>query len=164
MSDGKVLTAAKAVVKVKGYDGKLYTIAKITDLNGTENITRGRTQGLGQLNPSELPALSWAGSFTVGQFTIKMDSTMLKSISKKHDSVISYFNDVLFNEGVDVYLLKKVKKVDGETISIVEETFLTIEGAVLTSESLSVRDGQISARNASFEYKNPSLYSKDLIV
>ena len=164
MSDGKVLTAAKAVVKVKGWDGKMYTIAKITDLNGTENITRGRTQGLGQLNPSELPALSWAGSFTVGQFAVKLDSNMLKSISKKHDSVIAYMNDVLFTEGVDVYLLKKTKQINGETFTVVEETFLTIQGAVITSESLSVRDGQISARNASFEYRNPSLYPTDVVV
>jgi hypothetical protein len=164
MSDKKVLTAAKAVVKVKGYDGKMYTIGKMTDISVTENITRGRTQGIGRLNPSELPALSWSGSLSAGQFAIKMDSMMLKSISKRHETVEAFFNDVLFSEGVDVYLLKKTKKVDGTTVTIVEETFQTIEGIELNSETLTIRDGQISSRNASFEYKNPSLYPPEALI
>lgn len=153
---GKVLTAAKALIKVKGVDGTLVVIGKIRTVRATENVRRGRVTGLGEITPSELPALEWSGTCNVSQYAIKTNTGALNALARDYDTTADFVKHLLFNEGVDIHLLKKTKNPsDGE---ITEETMAIIKGAHTTSEGLEVSEGQIGGRDVSFEFLEPIVY------
>lgn len=151
----KTLTAPLALIKVTGWDGQQHTIGKMRNIRVTENIRRGRVVGIGEITPSELPALEWTGTCNVGQYAIKLDTTILKALSRNFSSTADFVKHILFNEGIDIAILKKAKN----GTEIVEQTFTTIKGAELTSEGLDISEGQISGRDGTFEHKNPVLYA-----
>lgn len=164
----KTLSAPLAIIKVKGVDGVLKTIGKIRNIRVTENVRRGRVTGLGELTPSELPALEWSGTVNIGQYAIPQNKTLAGlAMDRNFDSVNDFVKHLIFNEGVQIDILKKVKlKVDGQNISkpvaegdVGQETFCSIVGFHLTSEGIDISEGQIGGRDVTGEYMNPVLYN-----
>lgn len=152
----KVLTAAIALIKVKDSKGKQHTIGKMKSVRLTENISRGRVVGIGEITPSELPVLGWSGSISVGQYAIKLNTSILQGLSRQFSSTAAFVQNLLFDEGVDIQLQRKIKKEDG---TFDYESFATVQGAHLTSEGLDISEGQIGGRDGTFEYQNPILYT-----
>jgi len=151
----RTLSAPLAIVKVTGTDGALVTIGKMKSLRATESFTRGRVVGLGEITPDELPVLGWNGTVNVGQYAITLNTGILNSINRNFSTPADFVKNLLFNEGIQIDLLKKVKQTDG---TFTEETVASIVDAHLTSEGLEVSEGQIGGRDAAFEYKTPILY------
>ena len=152
----KTLTAALALIKVVGYDNNNYVIGKMRNLRVTENFRRGRIVGIGEITPSELPVLEWTGNSNAGQYAIKLNTGIMYAISRAYNTVADFVQNLLFNEGVDIAILQKIKLEDG---TFDQETFCKIPKAHLTSEGLDISEGQIGGRDASFEYLNPIVYS-----
>lgn len=151
----KSLTAALAVIKVTGIDNIQHTIGKMRNLRVTENIRRGRVVGLGEITPSEVPALEWNGTVNAGQYAIKLDTGILYALGRNYSSTADFVQNLLFNDGVDIAILMKAKTPDGQ---FTEETFCTIQKCHITSEGLDVSEGQIGGRDATFEYLQPIIY------
>lgn len=152
----KTLTAALALIKVVGYDNQQYTIGKMRNLRVTENIRRGRIVGIGEITPSELPVLEWTGNANAGQYAIKLNTGIMFAISRAFSTVADFVQNLIFNEGVDIAILQKIKTPEG---TFDTQTFCKIPKAHLTSEGLDISEGQIGGRDASFEYLNPITYA-----
>lgn len=164
----KTLSAPLAIIKAKGVDGVLRTIGKMRNVRITENIRRGRVTGLGEITPSELPALEWSGTVNIGQYAIPQSKTLAgMAMDRNFESVSDFVKHLIFNEGIQIDVLKKVKlKADGVNISkpvaetdVGEETFCSIRGFHLTSEGIDISEGQIGGRDATGEYLSPVLYT-----
>ena len=161
----KTLTAPLAIIKIKDTKGILVSIGKMRNIRVTENIRRGRVTGLGEITPSELPALEWSGTVNIGQYAIKHSSTLAAmALDRKFDTVENFVKHLLFNEGVDISILQKVKTKIGNVSTpvaetdVVTETFANIQGFHLTSQGIDISEGQIGGRDATGEYLNPILF------
>lgn len=155
MAQEKTLTAPLALIKVKDPEGNLQVIGRMKNIRVTETIRRGRVVGIGNLNPSEIPPLEWSGTVNVGQYAIKLNSGILKSLARSFNTTADFVKNVLFEAGIDIHILKKIKKSDG---TIDYETFAKIENAYTTSEGLDISEGQIGSRDGQFEYTEPILF------
>ena len=147
MENQKVMTAPLAIIQINSV-----TVGKMKNVRITENIRRGRVAGVGQLNPSELPALEWQGQMSCSSYTINFNllaNKLKKGTFRNAGSLESWANAILLQEdGLEIALLRKVK--DGE---IDADT-----GLVATREGFDLQEGQISGRDTDFEYLEPILY------
>lgn len=154
----KVLTGPMALVKVKGYDGTMVTIGKLRNVRVTENFTRGRVVGIGEITPSELPLLAWNGTVTAGQYGFKITTGIMNAIDRSMTDIATFVNTILFETGVDIWVYMRQTTVSSTSTTFGQTDFAKILGCLLTSEGFDINEGQISGRDATFEYKNPILY------
>lgn len=157
--DERVLTAPLAVIKVNGIP-----VGKMRDVRVSETYRRGRVSGLGELTPSELPALEWSGTLTCDFYEVDFSKTGIPdAIKRVAPSLQSFIDNVLLQEeGVDVVLFKKVKSsIDPETglLQSSLKAHATIRGCFLDREGMNVSEGQISGHNQEFSYIEPILFS-----
>ena len=159
---GKTLTAPLAIIKVTDITGTLQVIGKMRNIRITENVRRGRVTGLGELTPSELPALEWSGTLNVGQYAIDFSSTVeAMAIDRKFNSTVDFVKSLLFNDGIQIDVLQKTKTgIDPTVVSDVgQSTYVSIKGVHFTSGGFDLAEGQIGGKDATFEYMNPVLYT-----
>lgn len=154
----KVLTAPLALIKVAGV-----TVGKMKNIRVTETFRRGRVSGLGELTPSEVPALEWNGTLTAEFYEIKFEETGIpEAVHRIASSLQAFVDDVLLQEnGVDIVIFKKVKDytgTDGLIVSQLRE-HVTIQGAFMDREGIDIAEGQISGHNQDFTYLEPILYN-----
>lgn len=152
----KTLTAPLALIKSNGV-----TIGKMQSVNVTETTRRGRVSGIGRLTADELPALEYSCTFNCNKYLIEYKKTIFpnqpnREVQKPDDFV----NQVIFDEGVQVDLMRKEKTgVDANGNVITElKVFASIKKAVQTTDGFSINEGNIGSRNASFEYPDPILF------
>jgi hypothetical protein len=155
----KVMTAPLAVVMVNNV-----AIGKMRGIRVNENITRGRVQGLGQLVPDELPALSWAGTVQCDFYNIDFSLSQVPDAIFRNTTTVQQFQDsvTLQEGGVVLQIMKKVRLpnqppsglIGGQLIN-----YATINGLFLNSEGFDINEAQISGRNQSFDYLFPIVYN-----
>lgn len=161
MKNQKVMTAPLAIIQINSV-----TVGKMKNVRITENIRRGRVAGVGQLNPSELPALEWQGQMSCSSYTINFNllaNKLKKGTFRNAGSLESWANAILLQEdGLEIALLRKVKdgEIDAETglVATKYENFAKVNGAFATREGFDLQEGQISGRDTDFEYLEPILY------
>ena len=161
MENQKVMTAPLAIIQINSV-----TVGKMKNVRITENIRRGRVAGVGQLNPSELPALEWQGQMSCSSYTIKFNllaNKLKKGTFRNAGSLESWANAILLQEdGLEIALLRKVKdgEIDADTglVATKYENFAKVNGAFATREGFDLQEGQISGRDTDFEYLEPILY------
>lgn len=161
MENKKVMTAPLAIIQINSV-----TVGKMKNVRITENIRRGRVAGVGQLNPSELPALEWQGQMSCSSYTINFNllaNKLKKGTFRNAGSLESWANAILLQEdGLEIALLRKVKdgEIDAETglVATKYENFAKVNGAFATREGFDLQEGQISGRDTDFEYLEPILY------
>ena len=161
MENQKVMTAPLAIIQINSV-----TVGKMKNVRITENIRRGRVAGVGQLNPSELPALEWQGQMSCSSYTINFNllaNKLKKGTFRNAGSLESWANAILLQEdGLEIALLRKVKdgEIDAETglVATKYENFAKVNGAFATREGFDLQEGQISGRDTEFEYLEPILY------
>lgn len=161
MENQKVMTAPLAIIQINSV-----TVGKMKNVRITENIRRGRVAGVGQLNPSELPALEWQGQMSCSSYTINFNllaNKLKKGTFRNAGSLESWANAILLQEdGLEIALLRKVKdgEIDAETglVATKYENFAKVNGAFATREGFDLQEGQISGRDTDFEYLEPILY------
>ena len=157
----RVMTAPLALIKINSV-----TVGKMKNVRITENIRRGRVAGVGQLNPSELPALEWQGQMSCSSYTINFNllaNKLKKGTFRNAGSLESWANAILLQEdGLEIALLRKVKdgEIDADTglVATKYENFAKVNGAFATREGFDLQEGQISGRDTDFEYLEPILY------
>ena len=162
MEDKRVMTAPLAIIQINSV-----TVGKMKNIRITENIRRGRVAGVGQLNPSELPALEWQGQMSCSSYTINFNllaNKLKKGTFRNAGSLESWANAILLQEdGLEIALLRKVKdgEIDADTglVATKYENFAKVNGAVATREGFDLQEGQISGRDTDFEYLEPILYN-----
>ena len=154
----KVLTAPLAIIKVAGI-----TVGKMKNIRVTETFRRGRVSGLGELTPSEVPALEWNGTLTCEFYEIKFEETGIPTVIHRiAPSLQAFVDDVLLQEdGVDIVIFKKIKDfvdTNGLIVGQLRE-HATITGAFMDREGIDIAEGQISGHNQDFTYIEPILYN-----
>ena len=162
MEDKRVMTAPLAIIQINSV-----TVGKMKNVRITENIRRGRVAGVGQLNPSELPALEWQGQMSCSSYTINFNllaNKLKKGTFRNAGSLESWANAILLQEdGLEIALLRKVKdgEIDPDTglVATKYENFAKVNGAFATREGFDLQEGQISGRDTDFEYLEPILYN-----
>jgi hypothetical protein len=158
MASNRVITAPLAIIKVNGE-----AVGKMRGLRVNENIQRGRVQGLGELTPQELPALSWAGTVTCDFFNIDFNlSSIPGAIARSAQTIQEFIDSLLLQEdGVQLNVYKKVKAAGAPSSGIIpseEQIYCTINGLFLDTESFDINEGQVSGRNQSFTYLYPIIF------
>ena len=161
MENQKVMTAPLAIIQINSV-----TVGKMKNVRITENIRRGRVAGVGQLNPSELPAVEWQGQMSCSSYTINFNllaNKLKKGTFRNAGSLESWANAILLQEdGLEIALLRKVKdgEIDADTglVATKYENFAKVNGAFATREGFDLQEGQISGRDTDFEYLEPILY------
>ena len=162
MEDKRVMTAPLAIIQINSV-----TVGKMKNVRITENIRRGRVAGVGQLNPSELPALEWQGQMSCSSYTINFNllaNKLKKGTFRNAGSLESWANAILLQEdGLEIALLRNVKdgEIDADTglVATKYENFAKVNGAFATREGFDLQEGQISGRDTDFEYLEPILYN-----
>jgi hypothetical protein len=156
----KVMTAPLAIIKVDGI-----AVGKMKSIRVNENIRRGRVQGIGELTPSEVPALEWSGSLNAGFYSItfnNQDQLIKTALLRNVNNLQEFVDTVLLQEdGIQIDIMKKVKDFQDPTTGIIYpqfELFASIRGAFSTKESFDISEGQISGRDVDFEYITPILF------
>ena len=146
MEDKRVMTAPLAIIQINSV-----TVGKMKNVRITENIRRGRVAGVGQLNPSELPALEWQGQMSCSSYTINFNllaNKLKKGTFRNAGSLESWANAILLQEDADTGL-----------VATKYENFAKVNGAFATREGFDLQEGQISGRDTDFEYLEPILYN-----
>lgn len=162
MENKKVMTAPLAIIQINSV-----TVGKMKNIRITESIRRGKVAGVGQLNPSELPALEWQGQMSCSSYTINFNllaNKLKKGTFRNAGSLESWANAILLQEdGLEIALLRKVKdgEIDADTglVATKYENFAKVNGAFATREGFDLQEGQISGRDTDFEYLEPILYN-----
>lgn len=156
----KVMTAPLAIIKVNGI-----AIGKMKNIRVTENIRRGRVQGIGELTASELPALEWSGTLNAGFYSItfnNQDELIKTALLRNVNTLQEWVDTVLLQEdGLQIDVMKKVKDYQDTATGIIYpqlEVFASIRGAFSTKEGFDISEGQISGRDVDFEYITPILF------
>lgn len=153
----KVMTAPLGIIKVQGV-----TIGKMRNITVTENLTRGRVSGIGQIHWDELPVISWNGNLNCSFWTVNFsDAAIPGAIQRVANSVTDWENSVLLQEdGVQIDIMRKIQTGPG-TNGIPDvglEIFVSVKGCFLTREGFDISQNQVSGRNSDFEYTNPILF------
>lgn len=156
----KVMTAPLAIIKVDGV-----AVGKMKNIRVTENIRRGNVQGIGELTPQEIPALSWSGSLNAGFYSITFNNQdqLIKTALLRNVNTLQEFVDtvLLQEDGITIDIMKKVKDFQDPATGIIYpefELFASIRSAFSTKEGFDISEGQISGRDVDFEYITPILF------
>jgi len=156
----KVMTAPLAIIKVDGI-----AVGKMKNIRVTENIRRGKVQGIGELTPQEVPALDWSGTLNAGFYSItfnNQDQLIKKALLRNVNNLQEWVDTVLLQEdGITIDIMKKVKDYQDPATGIIYpefELFASIRSAFSTKEGFDISEGQISGRDVDFEYITPILF------
>lgn len=167
----QVLTGALAIIKLNGV-----AIGKMKNISVNESINRGRVQGIGKLNPSEVPALEWSGTVSCSFYTIDFETDGVAGILDKtaapggNQGVIRRVTSVaalmehiaLEEKGISLDVYKKIhdftSSTTGEKQNQTPKKFCTINGVHLERDSFEVGENGISGRNQEFSFTEPIVF------
>jgi hypothetical protein len=137
------------------------------DISINETINRGEVRGIGELNPSEVPAQSWSGQLSCSMYLVEFKKALNKLedasvLQRTVQSVDDFVNTVLLTEeGVTIDLMRKVKDSVDSTTGVIKsktEIFASVRGCFITRQGMQVSEGQIGGQNCEFVFINPVIY------
>lgn len=153
----KTMTAPLAIVKVNGVP-----VGKMKNLRITETIRRGKVLGLGELVPSEVPALEWDGTLNCGFYLINFSQQVIQGAWPRAVQTIDEFVNTMLlqQEGVQIDIIRKVfgSQASNGVITPNFEVFASIVGCFATREGFDITESQISGRDMDFQYISPILF------
>ena len=152
MATTKVITGALIRIVATPAGGKPVTIGRAMSMNVSETYAVRPIYGIGAFVPSELTILQWSGQLSLSLFAIPSTDNILNQFSKK-GTVSQVINAILFTEGVDVVISRRVKGSDSTTDDFVDVA--SINGCVCQNESFSIQEGNIVERSGSFVFSSP---------
>jgi len=157
---GQTVTGPIALVK----SGST-TIGKIRDIRATETYARAEVRGLGNLQAEEIPILSHSGTFSIDSFLVDLNSSGVRTLLNR--SMVSpeqFINTVLLSEqGVDIYIYKKVPTAVDDTTGLVtevtEEPIAVLRRCFLDSTSFNISEGQVSTHSQTGRFLDPITFT-----
>ncbi|NCU26938.1 hypothetical protein EOM86_09500 [Candidatus Nomurabacteria bacterium] len=159
----KSITAPLALIKMNDGQGNFVTVGKMRNIRVTESIRRLDVKGIGQLYPVERPVIDWSGTLTCSSFVVNLHRAGITgSPNRLTNDPQKFANTLLMNEqGVQIYLYKKVKNevnpTTGIVESILEEPITVIKDAYIERESFDIVEGQVMGKDQDFSYLTPVL-------
>lgn len=148
----KVITGTIIKITATPKGGKPVTLGRAMNLQVQESYQVRPIYGIGSMTPQELPILQWAGQMNVGLFAIPSTAAILGQFDKQ-GTVTQVVNNLLFNEGVDVVIARRIKTADMTTETYTDVA--SINGAICQSESMDISEGNIVMRSGSFVFAQP---------
>ncbi len=165
-----VFTAALAVIKINNSP-----VGLMRNLRCQEQYQRGEVRGIGVINPSEAPVLSFTASFQASAMLIdlhKFGTASSNFLGRSARSAQALLSTLLMNETpISLDLFRKVpSKIDGQdppaggvvggiVTGVKEERFGSIAAIYLNSQSFDVSENQISGTDISGIYLEPMILS-----
>jgi hypothetical protein len=126
---------------------------------------------LGEITPSELPALSWAGTITCDMYMLDFKSTGLEgkipdAFLRNANTLQEWINSVILQQdGAVIDLYTKIPAnpnqapMSGLILANQNDGLIAqVRGVFLDGEGFSISEGQIATRNQSFKYKYPIIF------
>ena len=152
----RIITGAIIKITATPRDGAAVELGRMQSLNIVERYAIRPIYGIGRLTPEELPYIQWSGQFTTSLYAVPLNSNILLQFPKSFNTVEEMVNELLFNEGVDIVVSRKVKQADG-SIELLD--FASVRGAKAQSESIDISENAIVSRSGSFIFKEPVQYT-----
>lgn len=160
-AEQKVLTAARAIIKVNGR-----AIGRLQNFRATENISRAPVMGIGNLTRREIPATSivcnWSARFYTVDFSKITNFPGLDNRSVQN--VEQYKNTMILAEiPVDIYIYKKDNPTvqNGVVVATDDTVFAVIRNCYINSRGFDLSEGQVSGTDISGEYTEPIIDNID---
>jgi hypothetical protein len=161
----RTFTAPLGIIQVNGV-----TVGKMRNVRLTETLRRVRVTGIGQLTPTDLPAVEWSGTLSCSSYTINFNLLLnreQKGTFRNMTTVEEWSNAVLMQEtGLEIAIMRKVKDGEPDLITGAANTrlqqFAKVGAAFVTREGFDLNEGQLSGRDTEFEYLEPVLYNEVL--
>jgi hypothetical protein len=157
------LTAPLAVMRVGGQP-----VGKARNIDVSEDVQRDRLYGIGRFTPFEVPALTWAGTASIGFFLVNLNETVFdnndigKALFRQVQNTEQFSDTLLLQEeGIQLDLFRKVAVSQNPNNGVITgglEPWATISGLFATRENFNITESQVSGRNADFEYINPIIF------
>lgn len=154
-AEQKVLTAARAIIKVNGR-----AIGRLQNFRATENISRASVMGIGSLTRREVPATALVGSWSARFYTVDFGKiTDFPGLDNRNvQSTDLYKNTLILAEiPIDIYIYKKDNPtVTGGVVTATDDTIFTvIRNCYINSRGFDLSEGQVSGTDISGEYTEP---------
>lgn len=154
-SEQRVLTAARAIVKVNGQ-----AIGRLQNFRATENISRASVMGIGSLTRREVPATAIVGSWSARFYTVDFGKiTNFPGLDNRDvQSTEQYKNTLTLAEiPIDIYIYKKDNPtvVGGVVTSTDDTIFAVIRNCYINSRGFDLSEGQVSGTDIAGEYTDP---------
>jgi hypothetical protein len=154
-AEQKVLTAARAIIKVNGQ-----AIGRLQNFRATENISRSPVMGIGRLTRREVPATSIVCNWSARFYTVDFGKvTGFPELEKRNaGSTEEYTNTMILAEiPIDIIIYKKDNPtIEGGIVTGTDDTvFATIRNCYINSRGFDLSEGQISGTDISGEYTEP---------
>lgn len=156
MAATKVLTGAIIRIVATPKGGQPVTIGRAMGMNVSETYAVRPIYGIGAMVPQELPILQWSGQLSLSLFAIPSTDNILNQFSKK-GTVLQLINNLLFSEGVDIVISRRIKGADNTTEDFADVA--SVNGCVCQNESFSIQEGNIVERSGSFIFASPIVYN-----
>lgn len=163
MSEGKVLTGAIALIRVRGE-----VVGKMKTVRYQENMRRIAVRGIGTIIPSEQAVTEWDGTlncdfFETWFYKTGIPDAIKREIASARSQVLfgnESFEDqlVLDTEGVQVDIFKKVTDVIDPVTGLIKpklQPYATIGRALIESDSFDISEGNIAGHSQSFKCLDP---------
>lgn len=154
-STPRTITGSLIRITATPKGGQPVTIGRAMNLSVQESYGVRPIYGIGSMTPLELPILQWSGQMSVGVFAIPSKDSILGQFTKQ-GTVTQLINNLLYNEGVDVVISRRVKPVDNTTETFVDVA--SINGAICQSENIEIQEGNVVMRSGQFLFSQPITY------
>jgi hypothetical protein len=157
----KVVTAPFAAIKINGIVSGF-----MQNVRCTENIQRGRVQGIGNLTLKAVPATGYTCQLTADFYFISFARPEVKALLNRFSGSLENFINTLIMGEVppQIQMFKKMPKtiVNGIVTEITdsEETLAVIRDFYPDSNSFDISEGQISRTNISGTYLTPVFFNQ----
>lgn len=156
---GVITGAVISITTRRKPSGTPVTIGRAMALSVQEQYRVVPVYGIGSLTARELPVLQYAGAFTMQQFAFS--DTALRNLMDDFDrrtasqSVESFVNQLLFNQGIDVTISYKGTAPTTSAPNPPATGLMMITGAVCQTESMTIQENSIVLRDGSFIFAEP---------
>lgn len=167
-SEKRVMTAALAVIKIKGEP-----VGRMRSIRVTETFRRGDVRGLGEILSQEKPIVGWDGTLTCSFYTIDLKrlgtvASAKWGLNRQTGDLKTFVNTFILNEeGVEIYIYKKFAEVTDPTTGLVTSVgdgdFCVIENAFPDSQNWDISEGSVSGTDANFTYLNPVMFEQNVV-
>ena len=160
MARPKVVTAPSAIIKINGIASGF-----MRNIRVTENIQRGRVQGIGNLTLKEVPATGYTCQLNADFYLISLSRPEIKAMLNRFTgSLENYINTLVLGEvPPQIHLYKKeIETSDSNIVTSVNnqgDLLGVIRDFYPDSNNFDITEGQISMTNISGQYLTPIFFN-----
>lgn len=159
-----VFTAPKAHIEIDDIK-----VGYIRDISFNEDIGRADVKGLGSMNTQEVPAVSFTGRFTIGEFFIDFEQPAMKKIINRYGGAEAFLNTLSLGEfSFKIAIYEKMAASGGidevnklvTSVNPYGKTIAVLGDCYLDSQAFSLSNDGVASFNSSGRYLTPVTFKK----